>query len=109
MIARARALAPALAERAADCEKARSVPRATVDDFRAAGLHRMMQPARYGGFELGWDVLCETAIEFGRGCAHLRRGRGQRGLFVEPAATPVPRRARGLCPFRLVLGYHGRP
>ena len=69
MIARARALAPKLAARAAACETLRRAPDETIADFLAADLHRAMQPARYGGYELGWNVLVEMAIELAQGCA----------------------------------------
>lgn len=69
MVARARALAPALAARAEACEKERRVPDATVAEFLDAGLHRVVQPARYGGHEMGWGALAATAAEFGAGCA----------------------------------------
>lgn len=67
VIARAAALAPTLAARADECEKLRRVPKATIADFIDAGLHKIMQPPRYGGWGMGWDTLCETAVEFGKG------------------------------------------
>jgi alkylation response protein AidB-like acyl-CoA dehydrogenase len=69
MIARARALAPALAARAEECERLRRVPDTTIADFLDGGFHRMAQPARYGGYEMGWGTLAATAAEFGVGCA----------------------------------------
>jgi alkylation response protein AidB-like acyl-CoA dehydrogenase len=60
-LAHAEALVPTLRERAAETEEARCVPAETVADFKAAGLLHMTQPARYGGAEMGWDVLCEVA------------------------------------------------
>ena len=67
VVARAVALAPNLAARADQCEKLRRVPEATVADYIDAGLHKIMQPQRYGGWGMGWDTLCETAVEFGKG------------------------------------------
>lgn len=69
MVGRAREIAPALAARAASCEAARLCPAESVADFRAAGLHRILQPARYGGLELGWDVHCEVAMALSAACA----------------------------------------
>jgi 3-hydroxy-9,10-secoandrosta-1,3,5(10)-triene-9,17-dione monooxygenase len=40
-----------------------------VGDFRRNGLLRICQPARYGGLELGWDVLAEMVQALARGCA----------------------------------------
>ena len=59
LMARARALVPVLQERAQRCEDQRRVPEETIQDFERAGLLRMCQPARYGGYEMGWDVLCD--------------------------------------------------
>ena len=68
LVARARALAPKLRERSEECERLRRAPEATIADFLENDFHRMMQPKRFGGFELGWDALCECAIEWARGC-----------------------------------------
>ena len=61
LMARARALVPVLQERAERCEDQRRVPEETVQDFKRAGLLRLSQPARYGGYEMGWDTLCDLA------------------------------------------------
>jgi alkylation response protein AidB-like acyl-CoA dehydrogenase len=37
------------------------VPPATMADYHDTGLIRIAQPARYGGYEMGWDVLCEIS------------------------------------------------
>ena len=60
-MARARALVPVLQERAQRCEDQRRVPEETIEDFARAGLLRLCQPARFGGYEMGWDVLCDLA------------------------------------------------
>lgn len=59
MIARAEALLPALRERSAQAEKDRRLSDETVAEFRAAGFHKIMQPKRFGGFELGIDTAAE--------------------------------------------------
>lgn len=61
MIARARELAPRLRERAEQAIAERHVPAATIDDYHRTGLIRIAQPKRYGGYEMGWDVLCEIS------------------------------------------------
>jgi alkylation response protein AidB-like acyl-CoA dehydrogenase len=61
LTARARALVPVLQERAQRCEDQRRMPEETIADFERAGLLRMCRPARYGGYEMGWDVLCDLA------------------------------------------------
>ena len=68
MIARARVLAPALRARSEAAEESRQCPAETIADFRAAGIPRIVQPHRYGGYGMDWDVLCEVAMELGAGC-----------------------------------------
>lgn len=68
-IAAARALGPALAARAAECETQRRCPDATIADLYASGLMRMMQPRMFGGSELGADVLLEVVLEMCKACA----------------------------------------
>ncbi|MFL5364865.1 MAG: acyl-CoA dehydrogenase family protein [Myxococcales bacterium] len=68
-LARARALVPALRERAARAESLRTMPPETVADLHASGLIRITQPRRYGGMELDFVSLFEIPAEVGRGCA----------------------------------------
>jgi 3-hydroxy-9,10-secoandrosta-1,3,5(10)-triene-9,17-dione monooxygenase len=68
LLSRAREIALRLRERAPQAEEDRCVPAATVDDYRQAGLIRMIQPKRYGGQELGWDVLCEITEILAAAC-----------------------------------------
>lgn len=68
LIARARALAPVLRSRSAEAEKAGQCPAETIADLRTAGITRIVQPKRYGGYGMDWDVLCEVAMELGAGC-----------------------------------------
>ena len=68
LVARAQAMIPVLKERAQACEDARRVPDATIDEFERTGLLRMCQPVRYGGFEMGWDTLCDVAEPLASAC-----------------------------------------
>lgn len=68
LLERARELAPVLRERAEQCEADRRVPVETIEDYRRLGLIRMSMPARYGGSELGWDVLCEVTQVLAAAC-----------------------------------------
>lgn len=68
LLRRAEALVPVLRERSERCEEMRRCPDETVADFEAAGLIRICQPARYGGYELGWDVRSEVCEVLARGC-----------------------------------------
>ncbi|NQZ99044.1 MAG: acyl-CoA dehydrogenase family protein [Myxococcales bacterium] len=69
LVARARALAPKLAERAARCERERRVPEESIRELKEAGLFRILQPRAFGGFEFDFSVYVKVAIELGRGCA----------------------------------------
>jgi 3-hydroxy-9,10-secoandrosta-1,3,5(10)-triene-9,17-dione monooxygenase len=68
LLARARELAPALKERAQQAEDMRRCPERTIEDYQRTGLTRVCQPARYGGYELGWDVLCEISQILAAAC-----------------------------------------
>ena len=69
LIERARALRPMVRESAEPAEQARCIPAATIEAMRQAEFFRIMQPARYGGFELGFDTVARIALEIGRECA----------------------------------------
>jgi 3-hydroxy-9,10-secoandrosta-1,3,5(10)-triene-9,17-dione monooxygenase len=68
MIQRAEALLPALRARAADAEKNRRLPDETVAEFRAAGFHKIMQPKRIGGYELGIRTAAECIRTLSTAC-----------------------------------------
>ena len=69
ILRRAEALVPALSARSAEAEAMRQAPEETIADLEGAGLLKLCQPARYGGYEMGWDVLCDVARILARGCA----------------------------------------
>ena len=68
VLRRAKSLVPTLAARSEACEKARMAPHETIRDYVDLGLLRICQPARYGGYELGYDVLCEAIQTLAQGC-----------------------------------------
>jgi 3-hydroxy-9,10-secoandrosta-1,3,5(10)-triene-9,17-dione monooxygenase len=68
LLARAETLVPVLRERAGKAESLRRCPEETVADFTDAGLLRICQPARFGGYEQPWDVLCEVSRVLAHGC-----------------------------------------
>ena len=67
ILKRTAALVPALRERGARCETLRRVPDETIADLIDSKLLRICQPARFGGSEQGWDMLCEMSIEMAQG------------------------------------------
>jgi 3-hydroxy-9,10-secoandrosta-1,3,5(10)-triene-9,17-dione monooxygenase len=68
LIARARALIPALAARAAKAEEERRIPRETIADMQAAGLFRVFQPERWGGYQIDPAAYFEIQLALAEGC-----------------------------------------
>jgi 3-hydroxy-9,10-secoandrosta-1,3,5(10)-triene-9,17-dione monooxygenase len=66
---RARSLAPVLRERAFAAEEARRISDATILELKEAGLFRVLQPKRFGGYELDPQVFLEAAMVIGGACA----------------------------------------
>ena len=65
-VARARALAPAIRERAVAAEEQRRQPKETIEEIIDAGLVRLLMPRRWRGYELPFDALVDSAIEIAR-------------------------------------------
>lgn len=68
MVSRAKALIPVLRERAEEVEKNRMVSEQTICDFQEAGFFKILQPKRWGGYEMSPNVLNKVLMELGRGC-----------------------------------------
>ena len=66
LIARARALAPKLRERAIKAERDRDVPQESVEEYLDAGLIHVLQPKRWGGYEHDHEVAFDISIELGK-------------------------------------------
>jgi alkylation response protein AidB-like acyl-CoA dehydrogenase len=58
-----------LADRAAEAEKLRRLPSATVDDYRESGLARLLLPARYGGRQAEFPEIFDVVRRMAHGCA----------------------------------------
>ncbi len=69
MLAKADALVSVLRSRSQEAEALRRCPDATVQDYISTGLLKVCQPAAYGGYEMGYDVLCEIIQRLAQGCA----------------------------------------
>jgi len=67
LVARARALTPLLRERAPVDEANRRVDPDTVRRMNEAGLFRVLQPKRWGGYELGQRAFAEVQIALAEG------------------------------------------
>jgi len=66
---RARALVPALRERAARAEADRIMSPETLRDLHASGVLRTLQPKRWGGMEFDFVAYVDFPLELSRGCA----------------------------------------
>ncbi len=62
LVARARALAPLLAEHAEDAERNRRPPDHVIHALEEAGIFRLMVPRCYGGLELDLDAFLDVGL-----------------------------------------------
>lgn len=68
LIDRAQSMVPTLKARAEKTEIDRSVSIATIQDFREAGFFKILQPKRWGGYQMSPHVYFKILMELGRGC-----------------------------------------
>jgi len=68
LIARARAMIPTLKARAAKCVADRDVPAESIREFHEAGFFRILQPRRWGGYEMNPNVFFEVQKALAEGC-----------------------------------------
>ena len=68
LVRRARALIPALKARAEAANAARRLPQDTVRDLHDAGLFRILQPKRWGGYEMDPGVYFDVQMALAEGC-----------------------------------------
>ena len=68
LVGRAAALKSPLRARQREAERTRRIPDESVADLRTAELYKVLQPARYGGFELDLWSFVRCAAEVGAGC-----------------------------------------
>jgi 3-hydroxy-9,10-secoandrosta-1,3,5(10)-triene-9,17-dione monooxygenase len=67
LIARARAMIPALAKRALAQKARRGILPETIAELRAAGLLRVLQPKRWGGYEMELGTFYDIEIALAEG------------------------------------------
>ena len=67
LIARARAMIPTLAKRAIEQKHRRSVLPETIAEMQAAGLFRVLQPRRWGGYEMELGTFYDIEIALSEG------------------------------------------
>jgi 3-hydroxy-9,10-secoandrosta-1,3,5(10)-triene-9,17-dione monooxygenase len=64
----ARAMAPALRERNAQCKALRRVPDETIADFQHAGFFKVLQPEQWGGYAMDPQVFYALGLELAKHC-----------------------------------------
>lgn len=68
LIERARAMIPVLKARASRCTAERRVPTETMREMHEAGFFRILQPRRWGGYEMEPNVFFEVQKLIAEGC-----------------------------------------
>lgn len=68
LLERARAMVPTLKARAKECTAARNVPAETIAEMREAGFFRILQPKRYGGYEMRPQAFFDVQKTLAEGC-----------------------------------------
>ncbi|HVT34512.1 MAG TPA: flavin-dependent monooxygenase [Nevskiaceae bacterium] len=68
LVQRAREMVPVLKQRAKQAEEQRKVPDETVAEMQAAGLFRVLQPKKYGGYEMDPKVFYDVCMTLAEGC-----------------------------------------
>lgn len=68
LVERARAMIPALKARAARATAERKVPDETIAEMQAAGFFRILQPRRWGGYEMHPNVFFDVQKLLAEGC-----------------------------------------
>lgn len=68
LIERARAMIPALKARARRCTREGNVPAETIAEMQDAGFFRVLQPKRWGGYEMSPNVFFEVQKALAEGC-----------------------------------------
>lgn len=68
LLQRARDMVPYLEETAAQAEAERKVPEATIAKMHQAGFFRVLQPKRWGGYEMDPQVFFDVQMALAEGC-----------------------------------------
>jgi 3-hydroxy-9,10-secoandrosta-1,3,5(10)-triene-9,17-dione monooxygenase len=68
LVERARAMVPKLKSRAKACTAARNVPAETIAEMKEAGFFRILQPKRFGGYEMNPNSFFDVQKVIAEGC-----------------------------------------
>jgi 3-hydroxy-9,10-secoandrosta-1,3,5(10)-triene-9,17-dione monooxygenase len=96
LVAAARELIPVLKSRANEANKSGSLPDETIADFQQAGFFKIVQPEKWGGYELDPQAFFDVQMAVAEGCMSSAWVLGvvaihnwQLALFDEKAAQDV--------------------
>ena len=67
IVARARAMIPTLAQRSPEGRRQRQIPAQTIAEMQQAGLFRVLQPKRWGGYEMELGVFYDIELALAEG------------------------------------------
>ena len=67
IVSRARAMIPTLAKRSLEGRRLRQIPDATIADMQHAGFFRVLQPKRWGGYEMDLNTFYEVQLALAEG------------------------------------------
>lgn len=68
LFGRAKSLAKALLDRAAETDEARKLPQETMDDLHRLGLLKVFRPRQFGGYEGDWSTHLRIGEVLAQGC-----------------------------------------
>lgn len=68
IVQRAQDMVPWLRAKAEETEKNRMVSKETIQAFQEAGFFKILQPKRWGGYEMSPNVINRVLMELARGC-----------------------------------------
>jgi 3-hydroxy-9,10-secoandrosta-1,3,5(10)-triene-9,17-dione monooxygenase len=91
LVERARAMIPALKARSAAATAQRRLPTETVREMQEAGFFRVLQPARWGGYEMDPQVFFEIQMTLAEGCMSTAWTYGVLGVHPFQLALFDPR------------------
>ena len=86
-------LRPYLRERGQETELNRRISEETTQIFKDLGFFKLLQPARYGGYEYGFTGFMDLIAEIGRGCTSTAWGCAL-GLIHQWLLATLPKQAQ---------------
>ena len=93
LVQRAREMVPRLKARAVQAETARRLPDETIAEMKEAGFFRVLQPKKYGGYEMDPQVFYDVQMTLAEGCMSTAWAYGVIGVHNWQIALFDPRAA----------------